>query len=325
MGIHFRSLILYVIIICLIPLNAVYADTTYVVQRGDTLYKISRRYNISVEMIKNTNNLRSDVIYIGQQLNIPTTNSGAPTTASVTTAPSSTSYIVQAGDTLYRISRRYGVDVNSLRSANRIFNDTIYIGQALVIPSSSATTTSTQTIIRNISGRNQALPLDCEARSAVDWANYFGTSIDELEFFKRLPVSDDPDVGFVGNVNGIWGQTPPNAYGVHAEPIAALLRQYKINAVAKRNMTLDELRAEINAARPVIIWVTGHVSAGNSFNYTSANKHTTLVAPYEHTVIVIGYSETTFTFLDGANVYTRPIATFQSAWSPLGNMAVVKQ
>jgi uncharacterized protein YvpB len=90
-------------------------------------------------------------------------------------------------------------------------------------------------------------------------------------------------------------------------------------------MTLDELRAELNANRPVIVWVTGSVVAGRSFNYTASNGHTTLVAPYEHTVIVIGYTSTTFTFLDGARIYSRPVGIFQSSWSPLGNMAVIKQ
>jgi hypothetical protein len=54
--------------------------------------------------------------------------------------------------------------------------------------------------IFNISGKDQALPLDCESRSAVDWANYFGTDIGEFEFLNRLPTSDNPDLGFVGDV-----------------------------------------------------------------------------------------------------------------------------
>ena len=59
----------------------------------------------------------------------------------------------------------------------------------------------------------------------MDLAAYFGLGIDELEFFGRLPVSDNPEVGFVGDVNGRWGQIPPNAYGIHAEPVAALGKQ----------------------------------------------------------------------------------------------------
>lgn len=310
---------LIILAICLIPLNITYAETShYVVQKGDTLYRIAAQYNVSVESIKNANSLRSNIIYVGQQLTIP--NTSAPTTSTPSTT---TIHITQAGDTLLRISRRYGVGVDDLRAANGLVADTIFIGQTLTIPS-NATITSSNVFI-NLYGRNQSLPLDCESRSAVDWARHFGVIIDELEFFKRLPVSDDPDVGFVGNVYGRWGQTPPNPYGVHAEPIAALLQQYKVNAIAKRGMTLDELRAELNANRTVIVWVIGSVASGRSFNYTASNGHTTLVAPYEHTVIVIGYTSTTFTFLDGGKIYSRSINTFQGSWSPLGNRAVVKQ
>ncbi|MGW8250529.1 MAG: proprotein convertase P-domain-containing protein, partial [Anaerolineales bacterium] len=110
-----------------------------------------------------------------------------------------------------------------------------------------------QAQIYGISGRNQALPLDCESRSAVDWAAYFGYSIGELTFFNLLPHSDNPDKGFVGNVYDPWGNIPPKSYGVHAEPVAALLRSYGVTAYAHRPLSWDQLRAEIAAGRPVVV------------------------------------------------------------------------
>jgi len=89
--------------------------------------------------------------------------------------------------------------------------------------------------------------LDCESRSAVDWAAYLGQHINELTFFNRLPKSDNPDKGFVGNVYGAWGQIPPNPYGVHAEPVAALLRDYGLQAYAHRPLRWEQLQAEIAA------------------------------------------------------------------------------
>jgi len=139
--------------------------------------------------------------------------------------------------------------------------------------------------IIDISGQPQSLPLDCEARSAVDWAAYFGVRIDELEFFHRLPRSDNPDKGFVGNGHGWRGQIPPHPYGVHAEPVAALLRTYGLNAQAVRNFPLDALRSEIASGRPVIVWVTGHVALGTPVPYTASDGNSTIVVRYEHTVI----------------------------------------
>ena len=91
--------------------------------------------------------------------------------------------------------------------------------------------------IDGIKGRWSAYALDCEVRSAVDWAAYFGVQIDEIEFFNALPISDNPDRGFVGDVHRYWGYTPPDSYGVHAEPIAKVLQSYGLPAKAVRNLT----------------------------------------------------------------------------------------
>jgi TolB protein len=180
-----------------------------------------------------------------------------------------------------------------------------------------------QANITDISGRFQALPLDCESRSAVDWAAYFGVKIDELEFFHSLPQSDNPDKGFVGDVYGSWGQIPPQPYGVHAEPIAAILRTYGLDAQAVRDFPRDALRSEIAAGRPVIVWVTGQVAWGTPVPYTASDGGSTIVARYEHTVMVIGYNRHEVRILDGAQVYTRSWSDFERSWAVLGNMAVI--
>jgi uncharacterized protein YvpB len=158
----------------------------------------------------------------------------------------------------------------------------------------------------------------------VDWAAHLGQSIGEFEFFYRLPTSDNPDVGFVGNGNGRWGQIPPNDYGVHAPPVASLLRQYGLIATAVRSMNWDELRAEVAAGRPVIVWVIDAVASSYPVYYTASDGHLTVVAPYEHTVIVVGYTGDSVTVLNGAPPYdTYSLTRFLDSWSVLRNMAVV--
>ena len=78
--------------------------------------------------------------------------------------------------------------------------------------------------------------LDCEARSAVDWAAFFGVTIDEPTFLSQLPSSDNPEKGFVGHYWDIAGGIPPNPYGVHAGPIAQLLRAYGLKANAGKGL-----------------------------------------------------------------------------------------
>lgn len=184
--------------------------------------------------------------------------------------------------------------------------------------------------ISGVSGRGQALPLDCESRSAVDWAAYFGVKIDELEFFHSLPESDNPDLGFVGSVYGAWGQIPPYPYGVHAEPIAETLRDYGLKAYAHRPLSWDGLRSEIAAGRPVIVWIVGnsayqYVVNGIPVYYSPPAGDLTVVARYEHTVVVTGYTSDSVSYLNGGSIYTKSLNQFLESWSVMRNMAVTAQ
>lgn len=177
--------------------------------------------------------------------------------------------------------------------------------------------------IRNISGVTQSLPLSCESRSAADWAAYFGVGINELVFQSQLPISDNPDKGFVGDVMGSWGQMPPNPYGVHARPVADLLRSYGLNATAVYTYSLNGIKQQIAAGRPIIVWVTGAVEPGASGVYIDAEGDRSIVAPFEHTVIVIGYTDSNLTFLDGSRMYQRDVSIFLQSWQSLGFQAII--
>lgn len=177
--------------------------------------------------------------------------------------------------------------------------------------------------IEGITGYAQSFGLSCESRSAVDWARFFGVEVSEAEFLFALPLSDNPERGFVGFYNDYGGMVPPYSYGVHAEPVAGLLRDYGLPAVAVMELSLEELRAEIAAGRPVIVWIIYGLNNGYAMQYTASDGQTIVVAPNEHTVIVIGYDETSITVLDGAWVYSRNVDQFMRSWEVLGNMAVI--
>jgi len=294
------------------------------------------------ELAETANGLPSTYIYVGQRLIIPdattnfatplpvqppaTVSAPLPTAPPVVIQPVQQTYTVQAGDTAWRIATRFGITVNTLAVANNLPNAwRIYAGQTLVIPgANNAPAAPPNGRQLAVYGQNQTLPLDCEARSAVDWAGYFGVAINELEFFYRLPVSDDPEVGFVGSGWGAWGQTPPYSYGVHAGPVAALLQSYGVKAKAVRGLAWESVQAEIDAGRPVIAWVIGHIWNGAPITYTAASTgQTTTVAAYEHTVIVTGYAGDTVYILDGGATYTRSKTDFLNSWAVLGNMAIV--
>ncbi len=179
-------------------------------------------------------------------------------------------------------------------------------------------------LITQISGHEQTYELGCEASAAVDWAAYYDVLIYESTFQFALPLSDNPELGFVGNVTTDgWGQIPPDAYGVHAAPIAELLREYGLPAHAVTGMTLEDLKAELAEGDPIIAWVIGNMVYSSPVKIYDQEGNAVVVAPYEHVVILIGYDETNITYMNNGNFFTVPIDVFLTSWGVLGNMAVI--
>jgi len=177
--------------------------------------------------------------------------------------------------------------------------------------------------IWDIWGHRQYFSIGCEASAADDWAKYFNVEINEFNFQMQLPISDNPDVGFVGSVYGPWGQVPPYAYGVHAEPVAKLLREnHGLNAQATKGFTTEQIKQQIAADKPVIAWVIGNCVGGIPYEYADQEGNIVIVAAYEHVVIITGYNEETIRYMNNGKFYDIPYEYFENSWSVLGNMAI---
>jgi len=100
---------------------------TYIVQRGDSLWSIARKLNVSVEELKAANNLSSNLIGVNQVLRIPVTSS-QPIIGEYST------YIVKPGDTLYEIASSNNTTVDRLIEYNNLSSSIIAPGQSILIP-----------------------------------------------------------------------------------------------------------------------------------------------------------------------------------------------
>ena len=103
---------------------------TYKVRWGDSLGKIAHKFGISVTTLKRINHLRSNIIYPGQTLKIPTLRKHSKTT--VTTKYFI--YKVKRGDSLKSLAKRFGTTISEIKRLNHLKRDIIYIGQRLKIP-----------------------------------------------------------------------------------------------------------------------------------------------------------------------------------------------
>lgn len=167
---------------------------THVVQPGETLFSIARRYGLTVQQVAAANGITNPaLIYAGQVLTIP---GGGGTPGPTPTGPQT--YTVQPGDTLFRIARRFGTSVDTLVRLNGLANaDVLYVGQILLINPAAptqppvtpppTTTPPSETITYTVQ------PGDTLGRIALR----FGTSYQQIAALNNIT---NPDVIYPGQV-----------------------------------------------------------------------------------------------------------------------------
>ena len=112
--------------------------STYIVEKGDSMYSVSKKFNMTVKELQDLNNLTSSSLSVGQKLN--TNSSSIDTLAQISNSklPTKTTiskkiHIVEKGETLYSISKKYDVTISDLQQLNGLTNNGISIGQELKI------------------------------------------------------------------------------------------------------------------------------------------------------------------------------------------------
>ena len=108
---------------------------TYIVQKGDSLWSIANKFNMTVSELKNLNNLTNNLLSIGQVLKIKDSSSNGETT-----------YTVQKGDNLWVIANKYGITTEELKSYNNLTSNLLSIGQVLKIPQGKTSTENIYTV-----------------------------------------------------------------------------------------------------------------------------------------------------------------------------------
>jgi membrane-bound lytic murein transglycosylase D len=167
------------------------SSTRYTVKSGDTLGKIAAKHGVSAASIQSANNMSGTVVKRGEVLTIPGTSQASSTSTEIPERASyngaGSRYTVSRGDTLGSISRKFGVSVASIQSANNLNGSVIKYGQVLTIPGTSGVSyasTATETA-SSATGRYKVQPGD----TLGSIAEKHGVSLSSLKSANNLSGS----------------------------------------------------------------------------------------------------------------------------------------
>ena len=163
---------------CVVEVKPVEPEyTVYIVQRGDYLAKISKKFNIKVDAIKKLNNMTTDNVRLGQKLKLPgKVEVGAQEVpAGATKVPAKKAYesykgatkeyVVVAGDSLGKIAYSNGMNIRQLKELNGLTKDTVYVGQKLKIADKSAAAPAPAKV--EVKAAAPAVPAKVETKAAA--------------------------------------------------------------------------------------------------------------------------------------------------------------
>lgn len=165
------------------------------VKKGDTLWDLSRKYDATISKIKSENHLRSDIIYVGQTLSI---NGKSTSSKSSSSSSSSSTYKVKSGDSLWKISKKYGMTINELKKLNGLKSDLLRVGQVLKLKGSTSSSSSSSSKVSSSSTSTYKVK---SGDSLSKIASKYGTTVSKLKSLNGLKS----DVIYVNQVLKVKG------------------------------------------------------------------------------------------------------------------------
>lgn len=234
------------------PLDSNY----YTVQSGDSLWSISKKFGITVDELKQANNLSSNLLSVGQNLYIPTKETD------VTTGE----YVVEKGDTLYKIAQKFGTTVDNLKSINNLTTDSLAIGQILKVPTENASIDTNTYTVKS-------------GDTLYDIASKYNTTVDEIKSLNNLTSNTLS----IGQVLKVPSQSSTNTYIVKSgDTLYGIANKYnttvdklkKLNNLTSNTLSIgQELKLPISSSENVVYTV----KAGDTL-YSIAREFGTTVS-----------------------------------------------
>lgn len=249
-----------------LPYSAPSIVNAYTVKSGDSLWSIAKKYNVSVEELKVANNLTSNLLTVGQILIIPT----------VTEEPAVgdyTIYIVQSGDSLYSIAKKYNMTVDELVTYNNLSTTSLKIGQQILIPSSKTETPveSTDYLIYKVQSGDNLYSIARKYNTTVNdlmGINNLSTSLLSLGQEIKIPVgTTTPET----NIEYIV-KAGDSLYSIAGKYDTTVNELISLNKLTTTSLSIGQI-----LKIPAVTGTTTYtVKSGDSL-YAIANKYNTTV------------------------------------------------
>ena len=231
----------------------------------------------------------------------------------------------------------------SVTSSTDMTESTLSATAAPVKPTASAGVTKKLLNVEPLLQDNY--PSGCEIYASVTLLNYYGFSVDDIEFVENYlhaePISNDGESEYAPSLYSAFAGSPEFGYGVYAPSLKSSIDQYlsdyhaDLTAKIESNCTLDDLcKRHINSTRPVIIWGTTDMEEPYDYidwiidyadDQSSLKKGDTFHWPTtEHCMVLVGYDEEQYYFADSldATVVSYPKEPCEQAFKALGSQAI---
>lgn len=210
---------------------------TYTVQRGDNLYNIAKKYNTTVDDIKKYNNLTTNNLSIGQKLRIPYNYEDDNNTDE--TFPNYVSYVVERNDTLYGIARKFGTTVDKIKEDNNLTSNTLTVGSTLLIEDNTGVTAVEECFGEEYIAPNEFVIYTVQrGDSLYSIARRFNTTVSEIQKLNNLGGNISLSIGQELKIPVSSGNTSTTYIVQRGESLYSIAKKF--------NTTVDEIKRKNN-------------------------------------------------------------------------------
>lgn len=230
--------------------NYLTSKNIYIVKRGDTLFTIANSFNITVDSLKEANNLTSNALIVGQELIIPKTKTND---SNDETMDMYLNYTVKSGDSLYKIANTYNTTVDILKDINNLTSNDLSINQIIKIPTSTTTTEEKYD--------NYTVKL---GDSLYQIANTYNTTVDAIKNLNNLS-NNNLKIGQVLKIPNIKGtNTQEETYSTYTvkpgDSLYQIAKSYNttingiinLNNLTSNNLTIGQTLKIPSSLNPII-------------------------------------------------------------------------